>query len=104
MNPYFVIGCVTEINWNKLLMKLKTAEYLLFKFKDFIGNHGVTLEKETLIETAKTAPKYIKWILKGISIKDHDNANLFLKLGFKSEYPVLNFDHDICYLWMCNVV
>lgn len=41
-----------------------TAEYLLFKFKDFIGNHGVTLEKETLIETAKTAPKYIKWILR----------------------------------------
>lgn len=81
-----------------------TAEYLLFKFKDFIGNHGVTLEKETLIETAKTAPRYINWILKGISIKDHDNANLFLKLGFKSEYPVLNFDHDICYLWMCNVV
>lgn len=80
------------------------VEYFLFKFKDFIGNYGVILEKEILIEIVKIISKCIYWILKGISIKDYDNVNLFLKLGFKSEYSVLNFDYDICYLWMCNVV
>lgn len=80
------------------------VEYFLFKFKDFIGNYGVILEKKILIEIVKIVFRYINWILKGISIKDYDNVNLFLKLGFKSEYSVLNFDYDICYLWMCNVV